>query len=654
MSALTTLPGLEQLSRPQQAAVLHGEGPLLVISGAGSGKTRTLTYRAARLVRDGCPPEKLLIATFTNRAAAEFRERVTGLLGSHARDIWMGTLHSVGARILRRYGALGGFSQTFQILDGRTALSAVIRACYRLSIDQERAPASAVLSEITRYKERMISPAQVRERISDISPQWEQDVAALYSEYQTFLQQNNLLDFSDLIANCVRLLERAPEVARKLGLWYVLVDEGQDLDPTQWRMIRSLLPPATNLTVVADPDQAIFSWRGADPTTIVNFEQHYPTARVVPLGQNYRCSQTIVAAAAAVIQQNFQRRQHRIWSEKPDSGPILKAYCMSTEAEAEQVAAQIQQLHRELQVPYREMAVLYRANGQSEPFEAALLSRAIPFHVIGARFFEHPEIKDTLNYLRLLHDPADPDALKACINTPARCITRDTVARLKQRAITDRISVWEAMSRVEFMQLSAQAKRGLTQFRDLFGALLNERKKPLPELLERVIIESGLRAHYEKKETDAERTRGLSPLENLDRLVELCRLQYSGAAETDLPELLLYAAALTDDAGSGERDAVQLLTAHASKGEEYRAVFLVGLEDGSFPHWRSLQSENRREALEEERRLFYVAMTRAKELLYLSHAQCKAGKSGTRRADPSRFLDDIPKQYVQRWLPAGG
>jgi DNA helicase-2/ATP-dependent DNA helicase PcrA len=646
MATLTLERGLSGLSAPQQEAVYHEGGPLLIVSGAGSGKTRTLTYRAARLVQSGTPPQKILIVTFTNRAANEFRERTAKLMGPAARDIWMSTLHSAGARILRQYGIEAGFPAKFKILSESQSTSLVIRATAQLEINRDLCPAPLVLQQITAFKERLWTPDQVDRSLHQRSSLFELEVAAIYRRYQEILEKEESMDFADLIFNTVRLLEKAPTVARRLGLWHILVDEYQDTDPGQSRMLQLLLPPQQNLTAVGDVDQAIYGFRGADPTIMLNFRAAYPGAKVVRLGQNYRSTKAIVEAAAAVIQVNKQRIQHRIWSERETGYPIILATATDPEDEAARVVAQCIQLRTQTQVPYSELAVLFRINAQGQALEEQFFMHGLPYHLSGTRFFDRTEVADALGFLRLLHDPSDLEALERIINKPARCITRHTLDALLS-ALQPELTVWDLLADPSGLPITAPGKRGLKKFYQLMLELREHvASKSLPELLQTVLNETGLGEHYAGKEAEERGSR--SPRENLERLLLLCQRQFKGPASTALPALLQYLQTLNAALEGG--DAVQLLTVHAAKGTEFRTVFVVGCEDGMLPYWRAVQAEDPLSSLEEERRLFYVAMTRAKEVLYLYRCQTRLLPSGDlKRCLPSRFLEELPAGSILHW-----
>lgn len=641
------------LSPAQREAVEHVGGPLLVLSGAGSGKTRTLTYRSAWLVRHGVPARSILVTTFTNRAANEFRHRLEGLLGSVAYDLHTGTLHSSGSRILRQYGHLGGFDPKFAIYDVRDSYRLLHQSAGILEIDKEKLSMAVAYEAITRYKEQLKTVEQVKEEARFSANPLARQLAAMYEQYQALLNEKGAMDFGDLVMNCVTLLQRAPEVAKRLNYRELLVDEFQDTDPAQFTMLRLLLQAGGNLTAVGDLDQAVYAFRGADHRIMLGFQEYFPNARIISLGQNYRSTRIIVAAAACVISRNQKRIPHDLWSERELGERLYTARLSDEIDEGVKIVREIQHLKKTRNLSYRDFAIIYRVNSQSASLEEQLMHAQIPYHVVGQPFFDRKEVRDVMLWLKTVGMPEDSASLEELLNRPARRVSNPSLSVLTERRRTKGQSLWEVLKEIEFIQIKPKEKQQLAQLRDQILDLRHQAASlTLPDLARRVLDTTGLREHYEKQETEAKARQGTSALGNIERFLQIAEDHFGGPALETLPELVAYAATMSQDGETSDQDAVQLMTIHAAKGSEFPVVFVAGCEERLLPHYRALNDpENRDDAIEEERRLFYVALTRAKDLLYLSW--CAKRRIGDKQERSncaySRFLDDVPQEYTQRW-----
>ncbi|MBX6350426.1 MAG: UvrD-helicase domain-containing protein [Clostridia bacterium] len=638
------LPPLDGLNEAQRQAVLHGAGPVLVVAGAGSGKTRVLTLRIAHLVAQGVPAWRILAVTFTNKAAREMQERVLGIVGEAARDLWVLTFHAACLRILRAHAPLVGLPPRFTVLDADDQ-RAVVRAALRtLGLDERSYAPGAVASLISRWKNDGLDAEAASAEAGD---PFRKAAARVYRRYAERLSEAGAVDFDDLLLLTLRLFEAHPDVRARLAerFLHVLVDEYQDTNPAQYRIVRALAERHQNLFVVGDADQSIYGWRGADIRNILEFERDFPDARVIRLEQNYRSTQAILDAAASVIRHNLERRERELWSELGPGEPVRFFCAWDDRAEAEFVADEIGRLIREGGRSASDFAVLYRTHAQSRAFEEAFLLRGLPYQVVGGlKFYERREIKDVLAYLRLVENPYDVVSFERIANVPRRGLGPRTIARLL--AARGEGSIVDALLRAD--AVAGLGGRQKVALREL-GELLAE----LAELAQRLgvaeLVEEVLRRTRYREELRAEASpQDLSRLENLEELVNVAR---AFPARTDGSHLgdFLAEAALVSEADSHDpgRPAVSLMTLHTAKGLEFPVVFLVGLEERTFPHARSLEEGN----LEEERRLCYVGMTRAKERLYLTMARRRALYGGLDWREPSRFLAEVGKERLH---PVGG
>ncbi|MBX6377697.1 MAG: UvrD-helicase domain-containing protein, partial [Clostridia bacterium] len=641
---------LDDLNEAQQQVVTHPGGPLLVLAGAGSGKTRVLTRRVAYLLLKGVSPHRILAITFTNKAAREMRDRLVELVGPVAQELWVSTFHSACVRILRRHAEAAGYGRNFVIFDTDDQRT-VVRNCLReLGLNDRQWPPGAVLAAIGRAKDALLDPDALRARARGFR---DHQLADIYERYQEALRRNNALDFDDLIAVTVRLLEEHPDIGEAWAdrFQHICVDEYQDTNRAQYRLVRRLAERHRNLLAVGDADQSIFGWRGADLTNILDFEADFPDARVVKLEQNYRSTGTILAAADQVIARNRMRRERRLWTQRGSGEPIGLIEAWDEVEEAEAVAGECQRLVLAEGYRWGDIAVLYRTHAQSRPFEEVFLRRGLPYRIVGGlKFYDRKEVKDLLAYLRLIVNPADAVSLERIANVPRRGVGPASLGRLSAFAAQAGLPVGLALERASEVpglgggQAAALAALGrlLAEWRRLATAL------PPFELIQDVLDRSGYREALVAEGTLEAQTR----LENLEELLTVARefqaLQPDGNLEDFLAAVALVAD--TDMHQEGE-DAVTLMTLHASKGLEFPVVFLAGMEEGVFPHARSLDEPAE---LEEERRLCYVGMTRAQDRLYLSYARRRTLFGGLREAPPARFLREFEPSLTVPVLQRGG
>lgn len=624
------------LNPEQRQAVLHGEGPLLILAGAGSGKTRTLTQRIAYLIRaQKVEPWRILAVTFTNKAAAEMKRRVQQLVGSN--ELWVSTFHAACVRILRREISALGYQSNFTICDDQDQERLLKEVLTELNIGERTLKARGAAQAIDSAKNRGLLPADF-----DRSDFYGEQVAKVYELYQARMKQANALDFGDLILLTVHLFQTHPEI---LGRWqerfhYLLVDEFQDTNSIQYRLIRLLAARHHNLCVVGDDDQSIYRWRGAEVGNILNFEVDYPGSVTIRLEQNYRSTRNILAAAGAVVARNVGRKGKSLWTENPTGDPIIIEPLPDDLEEARFVAGEINKLRgsgRHL----RDMAILYRINAQSRSLEEALVRERIPYVMFGGvKFYSRMEIKDILAYLRLLINPSDSLAARRIINVPARGIGTTTVERiasLQDEAGGFYPACQLALQRGELGRSGAKVQAFITLIESFRAKLADF---PYPQLTSIIIEESGYGPALLAERSEEAKDR----LDNLQQL--LTGMEERFAQEKSLVDYLEDVALVTDlDSYDGSLDRVTLMTVHAAKGLEYPVVFMAGMEEGLFPLARSSES---RDELEEERRLCYVGMTRAMEKLYLVHARKRRVFGDYQFNPPSSFLEAIPISVIER------
>jgi DNA helicase-2/ATP-dependent DNA helicase PcrA len=639
---------LADLNPAQREAVLTTEGPLLVIAGAGSGKTRVLTYRVAHLISAcGVQPNEILAITFTNKAAGEIRERLEGLLGGVARAIWILTFHAACGRILRREAPRLGYKSNFTIYDQADQVRLTKQCLEELDRDPKRFVPRGIHAQISNAKNQLIGPDDYLSRVSSF---YDQTVADAYALYQKRLHLSNAVDFDDLLMLTVEVLERFPEALERWqkAFRYVLVDEYQDTNHAQYRLLQLLAGKHRNLMVVGDPDQSIYAFRGADIRNILEFERDFPETRVIPLEQNYRSTNTILRAANAVIANNRERKEKNLWSELGDGLPVHALEVEDEHAEARFVAAEIAALVEE-GYSADEVAVFYRTNAQSRVLEDVLVRQGIAYQVIGGpRFYERAEIKDLVAYLQVLDNPFDAVSLLRIANRPRRGIGDTTLARLQAYADGRGMSLFESLAYPEEAGIGAAPLKNVSALRTLLVSLQAAAQDlAVPDLIEAVLERSGYAEALEAERTIEAQGR----LENLQELVGVAREYLQQAQEPTLSGFLQEISLYSDqDAIRGEQSLVTLMTIHNAKGLEFRAVYVIGMEEGIFPHVRSIEEQG----VEEERRLAYVGMTRAEERLVLTHATSRSLWGRRTFNLPSRFLDELPQEGVvlERLRPA--
>ena len=633
---------LEDLNPAQREAVLTTEGPLLVVAGAGSGKTRVLTRRIAHLLAAvGAKPPEILAITFTNKAAAEMRERLEDLVGPPARACWVMTFHAACGRILRREAPRLGYRTNFTIYDSADQLRLTKRCLEELDRDPKRFTPRGIHSQISNAKNQLIGPAEYASRVSSF---YDQTVADVYELYQQRLFASNAVDFDDMLYLTVDVLERFPEAAERWqkAFRYVLVDEYQDTNHAQYRLLQLLASKHGNVFAVGDPDQSVYGFRGADIRNVLEFEKDFPGAKTIALEQNYRSTNAILEAANAVIRHNRERKEKNLWSDLGDGEPVHVIEVEDEHAEARFVAAEIAALV-EQGYSGSEVAVFYRTNAQSRVLEDVLVRQGVAYQVIGGpRFYERAEVKDLVAYLQVIDNPYDAVSLQRIANRPRRGIGDSTLARLQSYADAQGFSLWEAMEFAEEAGVGAAPQKAVRAFRTMIESCMSGALElEVPELIERVLEQSGTIAALEAERTIEAQGR----IENLQELVSLAREWQEQNTEPTLSSFLQEVSLYSDqDAIRGEGSLVTLMTLHNAKGLEFKAVYLIGLEEGIFPHSRSIEEHG----VEEERRLCYVGMTRAMEKLTMLHASSRMLYGGRSYNLASRFLDELPEQWVER------
>jgi DNA helicase-2/ATP-dependent DNA helicase PcrA len=633
---------LKDLNPVQREAVVHTEGPLLIFAGAGSGKTRVLTYRIAYLIREkGISPEGILAVTFTNKAAAEMRERVDRLLGGVSQRVWMSTFHSACVRILRRYVDRLGFRRNFVIYDERDQEQAIKSCMKELEIDQLAFHPKAIQAEINRAKNYGISH---EEFTADPFNVLQKRVALVYQAYQELLRRNNALDFGDLLLFTNTLFGGYPDILEYYQdrLLYVMVDEFQDTNFIQYRFIQDLARKTGNICVVGDDDQSIYRWRGAEITNILNFERDFPGTTVIKLEQNYRSTKRILEAAWQVVRRNRERREKVLWTENEEGEPIV---CFTGRDEQEEAGFIVQEIQNHSERKYREFAAFYRTNAQSRAIEEELVKARIPYAVVaGVRFYERKEVKDVIAYLRVIANPSDDMSLKRIAHSPPRGIGPKTLEKLEGRAKERGITLYEAFKEPGG-GISEGMRKKVREFIDLMESLREAAKSDGPrDLILLVLARTGYLEWLGHEPTEE----AISRRENVEELVNVVAQFEQGSVDEDktLAAFLDRVSLISDvDDYDDKSNRVALMTLHCAKGLEFPVVFLAGMEEGLFPHHRR---EEGAEDLEEERRLCYVGMTRAKEMLYLTNAERRRVFGAERFNFPSRFIEEIPPELITR------
>ena len=634
---------LTGLNKEQQQAVQHTEGPLLILAGAGSGKTKVLTVRIAHLLAQGVNPYEILAITFTNKAAKEMKSRVEGLVGDVANRIWLSTFHSFCAKFLRfELDNFLGYNSNFTIYDTSDSQAVIKAALKALNLDDKYYPVGAMIGAISDAKNKLLFASDFRKQARDF---YQQKVADVYEYYERELRKNNALDFDDLLLVAVKLLQSNEAVLDKYSkrFRYVMIDEYQDTNHAQYLLAKLLAAHWKNIAVVGDADQSIYAWRGADIQNILDFEKDYPNCTSIKLEQNYRSTKIILDAANAVIENNEGRPKKNLWTDKTEGAKIQHFTAQSEHEEAAFIGDTIAKKHDIHGVPYGDMAILYRTNAQSRVLEEALIKRALPYTMVGGtKFYDRKEIKDVLAYLRVLYNPFDDLSLLRIINVPKRSIGATTVAKLQDYARANGTSLFMTLTQLHLVDtIKGKTKEKLEEFGILIFTLVAEMEdKTVLDILESILDRTGYLAQLEESTDPQDQAR----VENIGELLSVAK-DFQDTNPTGTVEDFLEQVALVNDVDSFEQEEskVTLMTLHAAKGLEFPIVFLGGLEEGLFPHSRTLMNP---EEIEEERRLAYVGITRAEKELYISNATTRTVFGRTSSYLPSRFIDEIPEELV--------
>ena len=642
---------LDTLNPAQREAVEKTEGPVLILAGAGSGKTRVLTTRIGHLIEDkGVQPANILAITFTNKAANEMRERVEETLESDASDMWISTFHSCCVRILRKDINRIGYNRSFVIYDSADQVTLVKECLKELNLNDKVFEPKMIISTISGAKDKLYDPKQFK--AMHMNDNRMSKIADVYALYQDRLKRNSALDFDDLIFKTVELLKSDKEVLDyyRNRFKYIMVDEYQDTSKAQYELIKILAKEHQNICVVGDDDQSIYGWRGADIRNILEFEKDYDDVHVVKLEQNYRSTQIILDAANTVISNNIERKRKRLWSEKKD-GELIKIQVAQDEIEeSDFVADMIAKISREQNRSYKDFAVLYRANAQSRSVEDALNRSQIPYNIYGGtKFYERKEIKDLIAYLRVIQNPQDDISIKRIINVPRRGIGLRTIEKIEDRASLKQESIYSVLIDIETnSEISTKARNSISEFVDnVIGTLRTMREVyPVSKLIEKVIESIDYYGYidelYKGDKEEAEERK-----DNVKEFISVAMEFEQNSEEKDLETFLTGVALTSESSEEEEIDKVSLMTIHTSKGLEFPVVFIVGMEDGLFPIARAVRSMSDSE-IEEERRLCYVGITRAKEILYLTLTQKRTLYGKTNPSIASRFMEELPKECIER------
>ena len=634
---------LTGLNKEQQQAVQHTEGPLLILAGAGSGKTKVLTVRVAYLLAQGVNPYEILAITFTNKAAKEMKSRVEGLVGDVANRIWLSTFHSFCAKFLRfEIDSFLGYNSNFTIYDTSDSQAVIKAALKALNLDDKYYPVGAMIAAISDAKNQLLFTSDFRKQARDF---YQQKVADVYEYYERELRKNNALDFDDLLLVAVKLLQSNAAVLDKYShrFRYVMIDEYQDTNHAQYLLAKLLASHWKNIAVVGDADQSIYAWRGADIQNILDFEKDYPNCTSIKLEQNYRSTKIILDAANAVIDNNEGRPKKNLWTDKTEGAKIQHFTAQSEHEEAAFIGDTIAKKHDIHDVPYGDMAILYRTNAQSRVLEEALIKRALPYTMVGGtKFYDRKEIKDVLAYLRVLYNPFDDLSLLRIINVPKRSIGATTVAKLQEYARANGTSLFMTLTQLHLIDsIKGKTKEKLEEFGILIFTLVSEMEnRTVLDILESILDRTGYLAQLEESTDPQDQARA----ENIGELLSVAK-DFQDTNPSGTVEDFLEQVALVNDVDSFEQEEakVTLMTLHAAKGLEFPIVFLCGLEEGLFPHSRTLMNP---EEIEEERRLAYVGITRAEKELYISNATTRTVFGRTSSYLPSRFIDEIPEELV--------
>lgn len=636
---------VEGLNDRQKEAVLHTEGPLLILAGAGSGKTRVLTHRIAYMIEEKeVFPNNILAITFTNKAANEMKERVGSLVGDKIEDIWIGTFHSICVRILRMNINKIGYDRSFTIYDTADQKTLIKECIKEQNVDKEMFKEKTILGIISSLKDKMKGPDTYIK--ANEGNYYNETVGKIYDLYEKKLRKNNALDFDDLILKTIQLLRTNPDVLEfyQRKFRYIFVDEYQDTNKAQYELIKLFSERYKNLCVVGDDDQSIYGWRGADIRNILDFEKDFPDAKIIKLEQNYRSTKNILTVANSIIKNNNERKNKKLWTDNIDGSPVILNKAFDERDEANFVAETIRELVDSGKHKPSECAILYRTNAQSRSFEEVFMRRNISYKIVGGlKFYDRKEIKDIIAYLRLIQNPVDDISFRRVINVPKRGIGAATIEKIENYASQTGESLYSAILDVEDIPgLSKRATNNLTKFTDMINKFIAMKEvMDLKDFIEEVVNDTGYINELEKEDTIEATTR----IENLKEFISVAidfeMINEEGTLEDFLADISL----LSDVDNMEEADeSVTMLTVHSAKGLEFPVVFLVGMEEGLFPMGRALDSESE---LEEERRLCYVAVTRAEEVLYITYANLRTIYGNTTYSSPSRFLKEMPRAIIQ-------
>ena len=650
-NSMSVLDGLNPAQR-EAASVING--PVLILAGAGSGKTRTLTHRIAYLIEKGVPPYSILAVTFTNKAAGEMKERISHLIGPEAAaSLWVGTFHSIGVRMLRRDGSLIGLQSGFTIYDADDSGTLVKRILRQLQVDEKLIRHQVVKGEISNAKNKLQSPERfAREYRGRLSGEIVRIIAEVFTRYQAALHMNNAVDFDDLLLLPVRLLKEHPQALDyyQNRFEHLLIDEYQDTNHAQYLLVQQLAKKYRNICAVGDDDQSIYGWRGADISNILDFEKDYPEAKTVRLEQNYRSTKTILRAAGSVVENNSERKGKTLWTENTDGNKLFAAHLTDEQDEAAWIRGRILQ-EKEAGHSYGDMTILYRTNAQSRAIEEAFVrsGKQIPYAVVGGvKFYERKEVKDAMAYLRVIVNPADSQSLLRIINVPRRGVGAKTLAEVAGRAAQQNIPLLQVLQETDADALPARSASKLKKFVETIESFVADKDAiTAADMLERVLKETGLRAMYDQDDSIESERR----LENLQELqtaaAAFCEANEDPSTESFLQEVSL----VTDvDTWDETSDKVTLMTLHSAKGLEFPVVFISGMEERLFPLGDPSESQKH---LEEERRLFYVGLTRAEQQIYLTLAERRRRYNEWLSTQPSRFLNEVPQELIE-WLELPG
>ncbi|MBN2088931.1 UvrD-helicase domain-containing protein [candidate division KSB1 bacterium] len=638
----------KNLNPAQQQAVLWTEGPALILAGAGSGKTRVLMHKIAYLIEvNKIAPWKILAMTFTNKAASEMRERIRTISHQNSDTIWMGTFHSLFARILRKECTAIGYQSNFSIYDADDQIQLIKMIMNDLNIPPKSVIPKAVQSQISRSKNALISPEQYQRRAENM---FEDYVGQIFTEYQKRLRTLNAMDFDDLLGNPIELFGANPEILSHYQerFDYILVDEYQDTNHAQYRIIKLLSQRHRNITVVGDDDQSIYAWRGADINNILDFEKDFPECRTFRLEQNYRSTQNILSAAHSVVKNNQGRLDKTLWTTQESGEKVTLIHCWDAFAEALKIVTKIQDEFRVNKRDFKDFAILYRTNAQSRIIEDGLRNHGIPYIIVGGtRFYERKEVKDVIAYLRIIDNPLDTICLKRIINFPQRGIGAATIKKIDQFTIEKRLSFFEALKKISFIEGIAESiKMRISNFCQIIEKYQSlQDKLSISELARTLVDEVGILSNFKNEGTVEAMSRYENVFELLSAITEFSKRTEKPTLSAFLEEVTL----VTDiDNWDNRGNAVTLMTLHSAKGLEFPVVFITGLEEGLFPLSRNSEKTSQ---LEEERRLFYVGATRAQKKLYLSSAKRRNYGMETFLSEPSRFINEIDQQFVDLEFP---